>query len=123
NRAALLRAHEGPAGSTTDYRDRLASCCRDTPRSGALVRQRPNSCRACSDGRTAAAPVELGPGSQEVGDIGLGRVPAEAHPDRRADEIGAYPHRFQHMARPNLTRRASGTGANHDAVEIKRDDL
>ena len=65
----------------------------------------------------------VGPGFKEMADIGFGRGPAEADPDRRSDEIGSNSHRLEHMARANLARRAGGSGADHDAVEIEGDDL
>ena len=38
-------------------------------------------------------------------------------------DLGRDAHRRQHMARADLARRAGGAGADHDAVEIERDDL
>src|SRR4029077_20161801 len=49
--------------------------------------------------------------------------PAEADTDRRNDEVVANSHRLEHMARTDLARRAGGSGADHDAVEIEGDDL
>src|SRR5712671_8211095 len=85
--------------------------------------QEPASCGARSVGKAAAPPVEGGPGAQEMGDVDLGRAPAEADPDRRSGEIGTYSHRCEHMAGPDLARRTGRTGTDHDTIEIERDDL
>ena len=39
------------------------------------------------------------------------------------NEIGSGSHRLEHMARADLARRAGGSGADHDAIEIEGDDL
>src|SRR5258705_13209652 len=107
----------------TGCRDRSAACWRPClrPHVGAYG-QEPASCGARSVGK-AAAPIECGPGAKEVGDVVLGRAPAEADPDRRSGEIGTYSHRCEHVARPDLARRTGRTGTDHDAIEIERDDL
>src|SRR5467141_4010806 len=105
----------------TGCRDRSVACWWPClrPRAGADGRE-PASCGARSFGKAAAPPIEGGPGAQEVGDVGLGRAPAEADPDRRSGEIGTYSHRGEHMAGPDLARRTGCTRTDHDTIEIER---
>ena len=67
--------------------------------------------------------LQLAPGFDQLRQIALGGVPAEAHPERAAaGEVRRHAHRLEHMRAPDLARRASRARGDRDAQEIERHD-
>ena len=65
----------------------------------------------------------LAPGVQESRDVALRRARGpRLMRMARARDVGREPHRRQHVARPDLARRARRARAHRDAREIERDD-
>ena len=71
--------------------------------------------------RARGAGWRSGPGGQECCDVAPPSVAAQADADGARGRARRRPHRREHVARPDLARRARGTRADGDALEIERD--